>query len=106
VRGASCKRDRIFADEAEQRNGLFEGGFSAPAQAFKLRRGRAGNWGEGICLIGYLPPYDFQQFGEFRAQVAHLHGGTLVVQPPQEFLQDPSASGIESLDARTVDDHL
>src|SRR5450759_4085884 len=38
VRDASCKRGRTFADETEQRNGLFEGSFSAPAQAFKLRR--------------------------------------------------------------------
>ena len=56
-------------------------------------------------MIGHLLPHNFQQFGHFRAQFPHLHGGPFVAQSPQESSQNPRAGGIESLDARTVDDH-
>ena len=75
------------------------------AHAFQHRLWRACSRRGAVFLIVYLLPYDFQQLGQFRAQVAHLHVGAFVKQPAQEFLQDPGAGGVEGLDTLAVDEY-
>ena len=101
---ASGQCNRVFANEAEHRDPLLNGRFSAPAQGFKPRQ-RGGRCG-GIRGIRHMPSYGFKQIGEFGAQIAHLDGRTLGTQPCQKLLQNPRTGGIERLDRCAVDDQL